>query len=444
VSATARPAGRAPGGLRARTVAWEGGATDPIALSGADGVLYAGSGLTLAGVGVAARIRLPGGLADFAGVAGARAQLAAIPCDDGVHRPGSGVVALSALPFDRDAAGHLVVPRLLYGQDGEGRRWITQVDREPADAEVLARLEPGRPPAGVPARGSDPGASAPELVDRPPPESYAKAVAEAVRAMAVTELRKVVLTRTLEAQLPAAPSSTDVLRRLRAQEPSCTVFSFPVPGGRFLGASPELLVARRGRAVTCHPLAGTVGLSGRAPEDGRALERLAASAKDQDEHRYVVEEIARVLRPLCDILDIPASPQLVSLHSVAHLGTLITGTLAHDGDRVPGVLELVAALHPTPAVGGVPLDEALSLIGDLEATPRDHWAGPVGWTDAAGDGDWVIGIRSATLSGGTALLRAGAGIVAGSDPEAELAETTLKLRTVLEAIWPGAGGVVGA
>jgi isochorismate synthase len=209
-----------------------------------------------------------------------------------------------------------------------------------------------------------------------------------------------------------------------------------VPDGIFFGATPELLVARHGQRVSCHPLAGTVRRGDTARADADAQGRLAGSAKNRAEHGYVVDAIAAALSPSCEELSVPEAPSLVAFRSVAHLGTRIEGRL-----REPvSVLTLLERLHPTPAVGGTPRDDALACIAAGEPDPRGYWAGPVGWVDAAGDGEWMIGIRSARLHGeGTAVtLRAGAGIVAASDPEEEAAETDLKLTTVLEALVPGA------
>ena len=162
---------------------------------------------------------------------------------------------------------------------------------------------------------------------------------------------------------------------------------------------------------------------------------MAGSAKSRGEHRYVVEQIAAALEPLCTDLTVPDAPALVAFRTVAHLGTRIEGTLTD----ATGVLDLLTLLHPTPAVGGTPRSEALAFIESGEPEGRGHWAGPVGWVDAHGDGEWMIGIRSACLRTDevTVDLRAGAGIVADSDPSEEAAEVNLKLSTVLEAVVPG-------
>jgi isochorismate synthase len=165
---------------------------------------------------------------------------------------------------------------------------------------------------------------------------------------------------------------------------------------------------------------------------------LLGSRKDGREHQLVVEAIRRALEPLCVALATPSSPDLVHLHTITHLGTSMTGTLAaQSGGSVPSALELVAALHPTPAVGGVPTDQARSVIARLEPRSRGSYAGPVGYVDASGDGKWMLGIRSMSVRGRVAHLAAGVGIVEGSAPEVELAETNLKLAAAFGALAPG-------
>jgi len=193
------------------------------------------------------------------------------------------------------------------------------------------------------------------------------------------------------------------------------------------------------------PAAGQPPASdGAAASDAEAASRLLRSAKDHEEHQLVVEQIAGILAARCRELHVPAAPTLVPLRSIAHLGTRIEGRLRATKAGWPSVLSLVAALHPTAAVGGLPEAAAEAFIVASEAVPRDCWAGPVGWIDAAGDGDWVIGIRSALLGSSTVRLWGGGGIVADSDPKSELDETTLKLRPVLEAIAPGAGELLSS
>ena len=423
-------------GLHARTVPLDYG-PDALQFDGSPTVLFDRPGLTLVGWGTARLV----------GMDDAAAVLGSIPCEDEVRRPGSGVIALGALPFESVRSGRLVVPRFVMGidvdADGQTRRWATAVGPDdvalPSTEELFDAViwQYGTAPeeAGD-ARPAD-GDSAAVLTSTLPTEAYRDLVARTVTTMRApgATLRKVVLSRPLTVALDEELDLAAVLRRLRAAEPNCTIFAMPVPDGVFFGASPELLVARHGSRVTSHPLAGTIPRGTTARSDADAQGRLAVSPKDREEHRFVVDDIATALAPLCTDLDVPDAPSLVAFRSVAHLGTRLSGHLA----RPVSVLELVERLHPTPAVGGTPQAEALAVIAAGEPDARGYWAGPVGWVDAAGEGEWMIGIRSARLhaEGDAVTLRAGSGIVADSDPDAEAAETNVKLATVLDAVAPG-------
>ncbi len=418
--------------MRALTrVLGPGAPIDPIRVCGENGVFFGNDQLVLAGTGRAAVLQLPGGLADRAACDAAEAWLAGLPSDDPIGLPGTGPVAFGALPFELDAPGALVVPSVLYGRSG-GLEWVTVVGEGPlaepsrewlrSEALAPARLEP---------------ASGLEIVESLPLD-YPAAVARATAAIATGALRKVVLARRIVVRAERELVASALLGRLFDDEPSSTAFLIGRDGDVFVGASPELVVARRAAAVVSRPLAGT------APLDEGAGERLLGSAKNLEEHALVVADIAGVLDPLCSELIVPSEPSLVALHTIAHLGTRIEGRLMAEGGRTPSALQLVAALHPTPAVGGVPRAQALALIGELEPGPRGPWAGVVGWLDGRGDGDWMLGLRSAILHGDRATLWAGAGIVAASDPAEELAETTVKLVPVLEGLAPGSSALLGA
>jgi menaquinone-specific isochorismate synthase len=422
-------------GLHARTVPLDYG-PDPLQFDGSPTVLFDRPGLTLVGWGTA----------QLVSASNAADVLASIPCEDDVRCPGSGVVALGSLPYDRAMEGLLVIPRFAMGisrdADGMTRRWATAVgpsdDRLPQTTELFDAViwqygttetdMSDDEPLGV-------TSSSTSLTS----DQYRGIVTRAVDTMRApgAALRKVVLSRPVTVRLDHELDLAAALRRLRGREPNGTIFSMQVPDGTFFGASPELLVSRHGDRVTCHPLAGTIARGATARADADAQGRLAGSDKDRAEHAYVVDAIADVLRPLCRRLDVPKEPSLVAFTTVAHLGTHITGALRSD---VPvDALGLVRRLHPTPAVGGSPRDDAAQMIEALEPTPRGHWAGPVGWTDARGDGEWMIGIRSALLHGeGNAVtFRAGSGIVADSEPEAETAETNMKLSTVMRSVLAG-------
>jgi len=266
--------------------------------------------------------------------------------------------------------------------------------------------------------------------------SFCAMVAESVRAIDSGEVAKVVVARHVDVRMAEPVDIVALLGRWHRMEPACSVFSMPTPHVHLVGASPELLVERSGRTVRSRPLAGTTD---RAGESGSVLPReLLASTKDSAEHRLVVEVIGEALAPLCSELDVPTQPDLVHLHNITHLGTSVAGTLRPGADgSVPDALALVAALHPTPAVGGVPRRRALELISRLEPEARGYYAGAVGYVDGRGDGRWMIGIRAMTVNGADARLTAGVGVVAGSDPRTELAETTLKLTAAFDALAPG-------
>jgi menaquinone-specific isochorismate synthase len=259
-------------------------------------------------------------------------------------------------------------------------------------------------------------------------EEFEAMVGEAVDAIRRGQLGKVVVAREVLVEANREIVVADVLERLRALYPACVVFS--VDG--FVGASPELLVERNGDKVRSHPLAGTYPRSGDPHADEVLAAQLLASVKDRREHRYVIDDICAALRPLCTELAVPDGPEIMQLRNVLHLGTEIAGTLRDD--PAPTALDLALRLHPTPAVGGTPTEDALAWLAEHEGLERGHYAGPVGWVDANGDGLFAVGIRSAEIDGRRARLFAGVGIVEGSDTKRELVETQLKLQALLAAV----------
>jgi menaquinone-specific isochorismate synthase len=382
---------------------------DLVAFAGPHGVLWAHAGVSLAGRGTA--IRVP--------VDEAEAMLAAIEVEyDDVDGPGTGAVAIGALPFDPAPDASVVVPEQVLGCRADGTVWSTAIGEQAASEMGNRRVDldaPPRSPSGF------------RLTAMPRHDEWCASVTEAVARIDAGELEKVVLARSVEVEADGPLDVVEILRRLRMLFPSCMVFS--IDG--FVGASPELLVARLGLDVRAQPLAGTVARSGDPVTDERLTRALLASAKDRHEHALVVDAVASALRPVCRWLEIPSAPAIVPLRNVAHLGTTIHGTLAVPA---PSALSLARRLHPTPAVAGTPTDAALTLLGELEGSVRGHYAGPVGWVDGRGNGEWAVGIRSAEVEGNRARLMSGVGIVAGSDPDEELAETQLKLQALLAAI----------
>ncbi len=289
------------------------------------------------------------------------------------------------------------------------------------------------PPPLEPVAGGTPHEPFDELHVReaPPAVDYLAAVASAVARIRGGSLRKVVLARTVEVRAERTLDPRLLVHRLRAVDPDAFTFAAPTDDGVIVGASPELLVSRLGREVRSNPLAGSAPRSGDADEDQANAEELAASEKDREEHAIVVEAVAETLGSFCERLTWDPEPVLRETPNVWHLSTRFRGILR---EPAPSALELVARLHPTPAVAGTPRDEALEAIAELEPFERGRYAGPVGWVDANGDGEWAIALRCAELRGDRATLYAGAGIVADSQPELELDETERKFRAFLDAL----------
>jgi len=240
-------------------------------------------------------------------------------------------------------------------------------------------------------------------------------------------LRKVVLAREVLVDADVPFDRSLILSRLRTAYPGC--FLFHVEG--FLGASPELLVGRSGDVVRAQPMAGTAPRGGDPATDARLGANLVASATYRQEHQITIDMVHDTLLPWCSYLDYEAEPSIVGVANVQHLATLVEGRLSQPA---PSVLELVAALHPTPAVNGLPRDLARAWIDEHEGFGRGHYGGTVGWVDAHGNGIWAVSIRCAEVHGTKARLYAGNGIVADSHPDTELAETQLKLQAVLSAL----------
>jgi menaquinone-specific isochorismate synthase len=414
-------------------------ATDFVRAGGrADRLLWAKAPLCLLGTGEALRIPLPAGWARPEHVGLVQEVLATIAGPGRAGRP----VAIGALPYDPGRGGHMSVPRLLL-RASHGICSATLV------APASTRISPDdvRQAAQEELRRARDERRAPELPDSfelsatMPHGQWLELVARAVADIGRGRVSKVVLARRVDVVGNRPFDVGETLARLASLYPSCAMFH--VEG--FIGASPETLVARHGLDVMSHPLAGTVARSGDDGTDRALLDALMSSAKDRHEHKLVVDAIASQLRPLCTELEVPAGPSVLALRNVSHLGTVLRGSLRAGeaklgqgggaGARsVPNALQLAALLQPTPAVGGHPVGEALSWQREHEGFDRGCYAGPVGWMDSEGDGELALGLRSANVLGRHASLYAGSGIVAGSDPATELAETQLKLQALLAAL----------
>lgn len=365
-----------------------------------------GEGFTMArgdreivAIGVARAVRILGGPDQAARAAAAAAH--ALRAVDGR------AVVVGALPFDGHVPATLVIPRCVLLREGSR---VTRID---VGGQPMA-LEPA--PMTAHAR-SDVALSA-----VPDEAAYVDAVRGARDRIRAGALRKVVLARMLVAQASHPFDRRALLARLREAEPDAYVFA--VAG--FIGASPELLASRFGPTVRSVPLAGTAAR--RSDPDGAGL---LSSAKDRAEHAFVADAVREVLAELCGVVAAPSEPVVHATRKLWHLATPFEGIVR---DPASTVMDVVARLHPTPAVCGTPRADAMRAIAELEEIDRALYAGCVGWMDSDGDGEWAVGLRCAEVQGNIALTFAGAGIVADSDPDAELAETDVKMRAMLDAL----------
>lgn len=338
----------------------------------------------------------------------AMASLFAIASAGG-HPP----LVVGAIPFDTDASPSLYVPRQI---------------EEPSLADWQAfGFAPSR-------------YAAPKITDMrqtPSPTDYRRAVAEGVERIAGTALEKLVLARRLEIELDSEPDVIRLLATLMKRHKASFIYSIPLAAdaerdaGLLVGASPELLVSKRGTKVFANPLAGTIAADPDPKRNARNIAELMASPKDRHEHAFTSRAVGQALKPFCTSITVPDEPSVLAAGPVNHLSTVIEGELASPHTNI---LDLVLALHPTPAVGGVPRNEALAAIADLEKFDRGLYAGMVGWCDENGDGEWAVTLRCAEIRNRQIRLMAGAGIVAGSDPDAEFRETENKFKTMLQAL----------
>lgn len=382
-----------------------------------DTVAWVRNGEGLIGWGVAAQFEV-GGPERFS-----RAQrwwakwCAAATVDDTVNVPGSGPVAFGSFGFDPEPGSSvIIVPKVIVGRRG-GQSWVTVID---TDVDPRSQVPPVVTPEAPTAVHWTQGTRS--ALD------YQTAVHDAIARITAGEVDKVVLARDVLAHVDGPLDVRHLLVNLAQRYPSC--WTFKVNG--LLGATPELLVRRSGDLVMSRVLAGTVRRKGDEAADDAMARALLDSGKDLEEHEYAVHSVARALGAHCTDLEVPDSPRVLTLANVQHLATDVTGRLADDAT----VLALAASLHPTAAVCGTPTERAMNLIREIEGMDRGRYAGPVGWFDAHGDGEFGIALRCAEVDteAGTVRAFAGCGIVAGSVPEQELAESNAKLVPIKDAL----------
>jgi menaquinone-specific isochorismate synthase len=410
-------------GAVVRTVTLDGIGQDLLDLFPASGGhAWVRSGAGFVGWGEAARVAISGPERFSRAQRWWNAWCDAAHVDDHVGLPGTGPIAFASFTFDNGPQESVViVPAVVLGHR-DGRTWLTTVE-----TDLVAS-----PDDSLPANPE----VAPHVLEwtagSRPVEHWARAVTDAISRIGAGELDKVVLARDVVAELSASLDSAVLLRELAGAYPEC--WTFAVDG--LLGATPELLVRRVGDRVTSRVLAGTVRRRGDESVDAGLAEALLASDKDLEEHEYAVHSVAESLAAHCTDLDVPSAPHVLALANVQHLATDVTGLLA---DGAPA-LALAASLHPTAAVCGTPTERAAALIRELEGMDRGRYAGPVGWIDARGDGEFGIALRCAHVEdsprGPATRLRlfAGCGIVAGSTARSEIAESEAKFDAVRKAL----------
>ena len=337
---------------------------------------------------------------------------------DDVHLAGCGLVAFGTFAFadTSSAASVLVVPRLVVGRR-DGVSWVTRISLrdEPEAAEVADPQPIGERPRATLAAAS---------LSR---EGFTAVVGSAVQAIRDGRVEKVVIARDAVASIPPDADRRALLSELADRYPDCLTFA--VDG--LIGASPETLVSVHAHEASARVLAGSTARGAGSADDAAAAATLATSQKDLDEHAFAVRSVLDALQPHVRAITASELPFTLKLPNLWHLATDIEMQLG-DG---ASALDLVAALHPTAAVAGSPRDAALELIAELEPFDRGRYAGPVGWIDQDGDGEWVIALRCARIDDdGMLVAHAGAGIVIDSDPVAELAETRMKFRPIADAL----------
>jgi menaquinone-specific isochorismate synthase len=428
-------------------------APDPLAFLAAGsavlgaGALWAqpGSGVTFAGAGTATTI-LADGDGRFGAVSSAirhaRERLIRSSSDDA---PFPWIGGFSFATEDDDSSlwqafpdAMLVVPRVLLQCDGGDRSALLRVTVEVGPASSIFRvenelddaLEQGRKWAAA-AESIPCGRNDVRRESIPSREAWEASVATAVALIRQGSLDKVVLAREERLHGREAFDPLAALARLRATDASATLFALQSANDWFLGATPERLVRLDSGRVDVTCLAGSIAMGETWQEREALATRLLASAKDRQEHEIVVASTTAALEEICEeVIRLPGTPRVVAARSVQHLETPLSARLADAGN----ILDLVERLHPTPAVGGYPRERSLHVIRELETIERGWYAGPFGWTDVNGSGEFAVAIRSALLSGRRAALFAGSGIVADSDPADEFGETCLKLRPMLSAL----------
>jgi menaquinone-specific isochorismate synthase len=342
-------------------------------------------------------------------------QLQNLEIQNNVHGSGTGPILFASFSFDQSEISKLIIPQVLIGKRGE-KTWITWFgdQKEPAITELIKKPSP----ITLQWQG-DSG------------EDWRNRVTHLVNQIKDEKVEKVVLARSIDGSSDKPINPRRILQLLHNQYPTTWCFS----NSGLVGATPELLVRLSKSLVTSRVLAGTIKKTGDDQKDLALAASLARSSKDLEEHEYAVRSVADAITPLCSSTNIPESPFVLHLSNVMHLATDVTGVLS-DAATPSDIFELVSSLHPSAAVCGTPRSAAAAAIGEIEGFSRGRYAGPVGWIDIRSDGEFAIALRCGELDKTRQKIRiyAGCGIVAGSDPEAEFAESQAKLHPMQKAL----------
>ena len=342
-------------------------------------------------------------------------QLESFAITNSVHGNGTGPVLFASFSFSSDEESVLIIPQVIVGKKGD-KSWITWIGSSP------------QPDLNV---------TPPDLIhnsitwdsDEHADDAWKSRVSTAVDRIQSGKLDKVVLARDFTGHSDQDIEPRTILKKLAAEYPS--TWNFSVAG--LVGATPELLLRLSRKMVTSRVLAGTISKSGDDERDLALAASLARSSKDLEEHLYAVKSVADALEPFCTSTNVPDAPYVLHLANVMHLATDVTGAIAEKLAHVDA-FTILEQLHPSAAVCGTPREQAGQLITEIESMSRGRYAGPVGWIDAAGDGELGIALRCGQIDGDSIRIFAGCGIVAGSDPDKELAESVAKLVPMRSAL----------
>jgi len=342
-------------------------------------------------------------------------QLESFAITNSVHGNGTGPVLFASFSFSSDEESVLIIPQVIVGKKGD-KSWITWIGSTP------------QPDLNV---------AAPDLIhnsitwdsDEHADDAWKSRVSSAIDRIQSGKLDKVVLARDFTGHSDQDIEPRTILKKLAAEYPS--TWNFSVAG--LVGATPELLLRLSRKMVTSRVLAGTISKTGNDERDLALAASLARSSKDLEEHLYAVKSVADALEPFCTSTNVPDAPYVLHLANVMHLATDVTGAIAEKLAHVDA-FTILEQLHPSAAVCGTPREQAGQLITEIESMSRGRYAGPVGWIDAAGDGELGIALRCGQIDGDSIRIFAGCGIVAGSDPDKELAESVAKLVPMRSAL----------